>query len=171
MFMAARWAVRQLASSGQATECSVCGVSSRLHLWCVACAHSFCKACLKVQGRDLWSINFECVSCSIETVTVCVLDKFSRRENWLVSLAQNWLVTRSYAIKPSTWREYQRCMHQVIQFMRDTKCVVFQVLDSSMALGLCFFFQHLKAEGTSWATMAQHWSALANASRSAGLGN
>mmetsp|Transcript_51105 Transcript_51105/g.103944 ORF Transcript_51105/g.103944 Transcript_51105/m.103944 type:complete len:344 (+) Transcript_51105:530-1561(+) len=88
-----------------------------------------------------------------------------------MTLANAYTRTRSLANKPGTWRLYQRCLREVIQFMRTTKMIIFPVVDDTTAKSLCLFFTHLKLKGTSWAKMATFRSALTNASRAAGLHN
>mmetsp|Transcript_48529 Transcript_48529/g.99083 ORF Transcript_48529/g.99083 Transcript_48529/m.99083 type:complete len:407 (-) Transcript_48529:1544-2764(-) len=169
LFRASRWAARAIAKGGTATHCHSCELVSTTHLWCVSCSTSTCRRCLKLQDEALWDITFECAACSIESV--CVLDNWTPPETDLINWANGYIRTRSLANKPGTWRLYQQCIREVIQFMLDTKIVIFPVVDDFVAKGLCMFFIHLKLKGTSWTKMATFQSALTNASRAAGLHN
>ena len=166
---AAWWAARVIGEQGRVVMCGVCRVVGRRHLWCASCGETFCMGCLKLPGRELWDLNFECAGCAIESL--CVLGDFSRHEQRILDLADDWLLTRASAIKPGTWRIYKRALQRVIQFMLDTGIVAFPVIDRATARGLCFFFQHLKRTKVSWAVMAQVRSAITNVSRAAGLSN
>jgi hypothetical protein len=169
VFAAVRWAARVISQRGAISTCLGCERESRTHLWCASCDHTYCRACLKIQGRELWDLNFECAGCAIESL--CTLGEFDKREQKILDMANDWLLTRSHAIKPGTWRVYRRAMERIIHFMRETKIVAFPVLDGGTARGLCFFFEYQKRSGVSWATMAQIRSAVTNASRAAGLRN
>jgi hypothetical protein len=72
-------------------------------------------------------------------------------------------------LKPSTWNSYQRCMREMVLFMRRSGIIIFPVQEIYHARGMCLFFEHLRNTGTSWAKMAHFRSAIASASRSRDL--
>ncbi len=59
VFAAARWAARVISERGLEESCSMCGRQVRTVIWCATCDESFCMACLKLRGKDLWDLNFE----------------------------------------------------------------------------------------------------------------
>mmetsp|Transcript_60797 Transcript_60797/g.125212 ORF Transcript_60797/g.125212 Transcript_60797/m.125212 type:complete len:341 (+) Transcript_60797:317-1339(+) len=86
-----------------------------------------------------------------------------------MDLAEEMIKSRAYAYAEGTWRCYQRCFARVVQFMCEVKVWVFPVFEHSHTTGLGMFFQHLKMQGVSWATMSQYRCALVSASWSIGM--
>jgi len=166
-FSAVHWMARAVSQEGAVTACKRCRAESRTHLWCTSCAAAFCRRCLEVDKEAVWDIGFECPACLLESV--CHITPRGEHEELLMELAEEMVKSRSFAYAEGTWRCYQRCFAQVVQFMRDSKLWVFPTFEKSHATGLGLFFQSLKLRGVSWATMAQYRCALASASRSIGM--
>jgi len=166
-FAAVEWTVRAVCRSGQITCCKRCFVEARTHIFCASCSSSFCLKCLAVDVDVVWEVGFECPVCVLDSI--CYVEPRGEHEVVLLELAEELIKTKTFAHAPSTWGCYQLCFRRVIQFMRDTKIWVFPVFDHSHARGLCLFFQHLKVQGVSWATMSQYRCALVSASKSIGM--
>jgi len=166
-FAAVEWTVRAVCRDGEVTTCRRCRVGARTHLYCASCSASYCYKCLAVDPGAVWEIGFECPACVLESA--CYIEPRGQHEVVLLELAEELIRTKTYALAPGTWGGYQRCFRQVLQFMRDTGIWVFPVFDYSHARGLCLFFQHLKVQGISWATMTKYRCALVNASKSIGM--
>jgi len=166
-FSAVLWVAREVCSEGAVAACKRCRVEARSHLWCTSCSAAFCKKCLEVDKDAVWAISFECLACLLESA--CHIVPRGEHEVLLMELAEEMVKSRSYAYAEGTWRCYQRCFGQVVQFMRDTQLWVFPVFEHWHATGLGMFFQSLKLKGVSWATMAQYRCALVSASRSIGM--
>jgi hypothetical protein len=77
---------------GAISTCQGCSRESHTHLWCASCDHTYCRVCLKIQGRELWDLNFECAGCSIESL--CTLGEFDKSEQKILDMANDWLLTR-----------------------------------------------------------------------------
>ena len=109
---------------------------------------------LEVEPNTLWEMGFECLACVLENI--CHLDEVNPHERVLLELAAEMVCTKSRALAKGTWEGYQRCMRQVITFMRETGIWVFPVFNYKHTRGLCLFFESLKVKGLVWATMAHY---------------
>jgi len=166
-FAAVEWMAREVCRDGTVLSCGRCKRQARTHVYCASCTVAFCRECLEVDAEAVWGIGFECPACILDTV--CYVKPRGEHEVLLMELAEELVKSKACAYAPGTWRCYQRCFAQVVQFMRDVKLWVFPVFEHSHAQGLGLFFQCLKIRGISWATMAQYRCALVSASRCIGM--
>jgi len=166
---AVRWTARAVAERGKAVECGRCREVSASSIWCSSCDTSYCRACLEVEKLELWDLAFECPACVVHES--CHTEGWQARELELLELGGEWVKTRASALKPGTWEVYQRCMREMVLFMRDFGTIIFPVVGPAQERGMILFFQELKRNGTSWAKMAHFRSAIASASRARGFGD
>lgn len=166
-FAAVKWTVTAVCTGGRVEPCRRCGNLARTHLCCTSCSAAFCRSCLEVDRDAVWEIGFECAGCIVDSL--CYVEVRSEHERVIMELSEELIRTRSHILASSTWRGYQRCFKQLIQFMRDTMIWAFPVFDYSHARGLCLFFQSLKMKGLSWATMSHYRCAIVSASKSIGM--
>eukprot|EP00961_Rhodomonas_salina_P103940 1398561-Rhodomonas_salina.3 len=154
---AIRWVSRMIAERCTISRCCRCQQEGRLHLWCSHCTDSYCRSCLDIDHEGLWDLAFECPGCSIESA--CKMDGWTEKEEELMDMVMALQRTYALAKRPATWSLYTR----------EFKIVIFPVAEDGNAMGLAFFFQHLKLTGVSWAKMEHYRSALVAASISAGF--
>ena len=166
-FRAVRWTAREIEEGGRNMACGRCRGVARTHLCCTSCEMAYCRPCLELDPGSMWAIGFECAACMLDLI--CHLDPVGEHEVVLMALANELNKTKSHTMAKGTWDGYQRCMKQVLQFMRETRIWVFPVMEHAHALGLCLFFQSLKVKGISWATMARYRSALVSVGKCIGM--
>ena len=117
----------------------------------------------------MWELDFTCPPCMVDSLVSLPHVGPAAGAPYLLQLSYAMLRSQSARLALSTWKNYIRCVDRSITFMQDSGIVCFPVLNERFARGAMLFFQHLKAEGLTWASLKSFRSAWKSFHQALGL--